>query len=97
MKKDLEEYNDSFNCLALHAIANIGGREMAETLANDVYRLLISGASKSVVKKKAALALLRLFRKHPDIIPIHDWADRIIAIMDDPDMVGLLSFLLILL
>jgi hypothetical protein len=30
------------NCLALHAIANIGGSEMADTLAPDVHRLLIS-------------------------------------------------------
>jgi AP-2 complex subunit alpha len=41
-KKDLDDMNEINNCLALHAIANIGGREMAETLANDVHRLLIS-------------------------------------------------------
>lgn len=41
-KKDLDDMNEINNCLALHAIANIGGREMAESLAPDVHRLLIS-------------------------------------------------------
>lgn len=42
IRKDLDEYNEVNNCLALHAIANIGGKEMAEALAGDVHRLLIS-------------------------------------------------------
>lgn len=44
--------------------------------------------SKSFVKKKAALTLLRLFRKHPDVIPVTDWAERIISLMDDYDLVN---------
>ncbi|KAI8992585.1 adaptin N terminal region-domain-containing protein [Pilobolus umbonatus] len=86
IKKDLDDMNEINNCLALHAIANIGGREMAESLANDVHRLLISPTSKSFVKKKAALTLLRLFRKHPDVIPVTDWAERIIGLMDEYDL-----------
>ncbi|KAF7730866.1 hypothetical protein EC973_001384 [Apophysomyces ossiformis] len=85
-KKDLDDMNEINNCLALHAIANIGGREMAESLATDVHRLLISPTSKSFVKKKAALTLLRLFRKYPDVIPVTDWADRIIGLMDEYDL-----------
>ncbi|KAI8368286.1 adaptin N terminal region-domain-containing protein [Radiomyces spectabilis] len=85
-KKDLDDMNEINNCLALHAIANIGGREMAESLATDVHRLLISPTSKSFVKKKAALTLLRLFRKHPDVVPVTDWADRIISLMDEYDL-----------
>jgi AP-2 complex subunit alpha len=42
IRKDLDDMNEINNCLALHAIANIGGREMAESLATDVHRLLIS-------------------------------------------------------
>jgi AP-2 complex subunit alpha len=42
IRKDLDEINEINNCLALHAIANIGGKEMAEALAEDVHRLLIS-------------------------------------------------------
>ncbi|PWN51031.1 putative alpha-adaptin C [Violaceomyces palustris] len=86
IKKDLDEMNEVNNCLALHAIANIGGKEMAEALAGDVHRLLISPTSKTFVKKKAALTLLRLYRKHPEVIPAEEWATRIIAIMDDENL-----------
>ncbi|KAF9983404.1 hypothetical protein BGZ65_001832 [Modicella reniformis] len=86
IRKDLDDSNEIHNCLALHAIANIGGREMAESLAGDVHRLLVSPNSKSFVKKKAALTMLRLFRKHPDVIPAPDWAERITNIIDDYDL-----------
>jgi AP-2 complex subunit alpha len=85
IRKDLLDHNELFNCLALHAIANVGGREMGEALSGEVHRLLISPASKSFVKKKAALTLLRLYRKHPDIVQ-PQWAERIISLMDDADM-----------
>ncbi|KAI9140452.1 adaptin N terminal region-domain-containing protein [Paraphysoderma sedebokerense] len=86
MKKDLEDLNEINNCLALHAIANIGGREMAEALGADVNKLLISGNTKSFVKKKAALCLLRLYRKYPDVLPVTDWAERIVSIMEDHNL-----------
>lgn len=41
--------------------------------------------SKAFVKKKAALTLLRLYRKFPDIIQ-PQWAERIISLMDDLDL-----------
>lgn len=85
IRKDLLDHNELFNCLALHAIANVGGREMGESLSGEVHRLLISPTSKSFVKKKSALTLLRLYRKHPDIIQ-PQWAERIISLMDDPDL-----------
>jgi hypothetical protein len=44
--------------------------------------------SKSFAKKKAGLTLLRLYRKHSDLLPISDWADRIINVLDDADLVG---------
>ena len=37
------------------------------------------------MKKKAALTLLRLYRKYPSIVQ-NQWAERIISLMDDPDM-----------
>ncbi|GAA6049489.1 hypothetical protein JCM3770_007364 [Rhodotorula araucariae] len=86
IRKDLDEMNETTNCLALHAIANVGGPDMAEALAPDVHRLLISPTSKSFVKKKAALTLLRLYRKHPEVIPAADWALRIVSILDDADL-----------
>lgn len=90
IRKDLLDHNELNNCLALHAVANVGGREMGEALSSDVHRLLISPTSKSFVKKKAALTLLRLYRKHPNIIQ-QEWAERIISLMDDPDMGVVLS------
>ncbi|KAJ1325142.1 AP-2 complex subunit alpha [Microdochium nivale] len=85
IRKDLLDNNELFNCLALHAIANVGGREMGEALSGEVHRLLISPTSKAFVKKKSALTLLRLYRKHPDIVQ-PQWAERIISLMDDVDL-----------
>lgn len=42
IRKDLMDHNELFNCLALHAIANVGSREMGEALSGEVHRLLIS-------------------------------------------------------
>ena len=47
--------------------------------------ILRASTSKAFVKKKAALTLLRLYRKYPGIVQ-NEWAERIISIMDDPDM-----------
>jgi AP-2 complex subunit alpha len=41
--------------------------------------------SKAFVKKKAALTLLRLYRKDPGIVQ-PQWAERIISLMDDVDL-----------
>lgn len=90
IRKDLQDHNEINNCLALHAVANVGGREMGEALSADVHRLLISPTSKAFVKKKAALTLLRLYRKYPAIMQ-QEWAERIIALMDDQDMGVVLS------
>ena len=42
IRKDLDGSNEVNECLALHAIANIGGKEMAEAISEDVHRLMIS-------------------------------------------------------
>lgn len=54
--------------------------------------LFFCSTSKAFVKKKAALTLLRLYRKHPGIVQ-PEWAERIISLMDDPDMGVALSVL----
>jgi len=41
--------------------------------------------SNSFVKKKAALTLLRLYRKQPTVVQ-RKWAERIISMMDDPNL-----------
>jgi AP-2 complex subunit alpha len=40
--KDLEDHNEINNCQALHAIANLGGKEMAEALSASVFRTMVS-------------------------------------------------------
>lgn len=58
IRKDLTDHNELFNCLALHAIANVGGREMGEALSGEVHRLLISPLAPG---EKTLTPLLTLF------------------------------------
>ncbi|KAJ3338982.1 hypothetical protein HDU93_008805 [Gonapodya sp. JEL0774] len=85
LRKDLEDANEINVCLALHCIANVGGREMAESLAIDVERVMVS-SSRPFIKKKAALTLLRLFRKHGDLMPVLDWVDQICPLIGHADL-----------
>ena len=41
MRKDIEDHNEIHNCLALQAISDLGGREVAESLIGDVCKLLV--------------------------------------------------------
>lgn len=75
-----------FQCLALDAIANIGGKEMAESLAPVVQKLLVANTSPAHVKKRSALALLRLYRKYPSIITPDLWASKLVGLLDDSDL-----------
>eukprot|EP00201_Polytomella_parva_P006204 CAMPEP_0175083532 /NCGR_PEP_ID=MMETSP0052_2-20121109/27451_1 /TAXON_ID=51329 ORGANISM="Polytomella parva, Strain SAG 63-3" /NCGR_SAMPLE_ID=MMETSP0052_2 /ASSEMBLY_ACC=CAM_ASM_000194 /LENGTH=1189 /DNA_ID=CAMNT_0016355025 /DNA_START=55 /DNA_END=3620 /DNA_ORIENTATION=- len=63
--RDLNSRNEAFQCLALSFIGTISGAEMAEALTQDVIKLLTAGGARPVVKKRAALCLLRLIRKAP--------------------------------
>ena len=85
MSKDLKDMNETVNCLALQAVANLANKEVAEALITDVYRLL-NPKNNPFVRKKAALCLLRLYRKSPDTVPVVDWADTIIATVEDNDV-----------
>lgn len=42
LQEDLQARSDFFQCLALSGIGNIGGKEMAESLAPVVQKLLIA-------------------------------------------------------
>lgn len=86
IKKDLEDRHEVNNCLALQGVANLGGREIAESLIGDVYKLLASANSVNFSRKKAALCILRLYRKHPEVVPVEDWAEKICALLDDYDL-----------
>jgi len=70
-KKDLESPTTSepIKCLALSAVAHIGGVEMAENMGNTVLRALTVGKSSASLKQRAALCLLRLHERLPDVVP----------------------------
>lgn len=87
IKKDLLPGNEYFQSLALSCIANVGGQEFAESLATDVQRVLVHGKTPWNVRKKAALALLRLFRKSPESVPQEsDFRSMTIALLEDEDL-----------
>ncbi|EFC38249.1 predicted protein [Naegleria gruberi] len=86
MKNDLNSKNPNDQCLALTAIANIGGKEQAEALAHDVQKLLISNETKLTVRKKAALTLLNLHRKYPESLPPDSWSEKVIALINGRDL-----------
>lgn len=85
IKKDLNAMNDYFTCLALNCIATVGGSAISDALSDDIFKLLISPTSQDFVRKKAALTILRLYRKDPKIIdPLR--ADRIVALIDSTSL-----------
>ncbi|KAG2555318.1 hypothetical protein PVAP13_9KG560600 [Panicum virgatum] len=86
VRNDIIGRNETFQCLALTMVGNTGGKEFSESLAPDVQKLLISSSCRPVVRKKAALCLLRLYRKNPDVVNIDGWADRMAQLLDERDL-----------
>ncbi|CAO2814651.1 unnamed protein product [Amaranthus hypochondriacus] len=86
VRNDIIGRNETFQCLALTLVGNIGGREFAESLAPDVQKLLMSSSCRPLVRKKAALCLLRLYRKNPDVVNVDGWSDRMTQLLDERDL-----------
>lgn len=83
--KDLKSMNDYFVCLALACVATVGGEILVDVIKDEVFRLLISPTSQDFVRKKAALTMLRLYKKDNRCIP-PTRSDRIVALLDDPNL-----------
>ncbi|KAL5981948.1 hypothetical protein ACLOJK_016015 [Asimina triloba] len=96
VRNDIIGRNETFQCLALTMVGNIGGREFAESLAPDVQKLLISSSCRPLVRKKAALCLLRLYRKNADVVNVDGWSDRMSQLLDERDL-GVLTSVMSLL
>ncbi|KAJ0964279.1 hypothetical protein J5N97_029401 [Dioscorea zingiberensis] len=96
VRNDIIGRNETFQCLALTMVGNIGGREFAESLAPDVQKLLISSSCRPLVRKKAALCLLRLYRKNLDVLRIDGWPDRMAQLLEERDL-GVLTSVMSLL
>ncbi|XP_047435704.1 AP-2 complex subunit alpha-2 isoform X2 [Mugil cephalus] len=83
IKNDLASRNPSFMNLALHCIANVGSREMAEAFASEIPNILVAGDTMDSVKQSAALCLLRLNRTSPDLVPMGEWTARVVHLLND--------------
>uniref|UniRef100_A0A2I2YWE7 AP-2 complex subunit alpha n=1 Tax=Gorilla gorilla gorilla TaxID=9595 RepID=A0A2I2YWE7_GORGO len=85
IKNDLASRNPTFMGLALHCIASVGSREMAEAFAGEIPKVLVAGYVDTMdsVKQSAALCLLRLYRTSPDLVPMGDWTSRVVHLLND--------------
>ncbi|XP_018619532.1 AP-2 complex subunit alpha-2-like isoform X1 [Scleropages formosus] len=83
IKNDLASRNPTFMNLALHCIANVGSREMAEAFATEIPRILVAGDTMDSVKQSAALCLLRLNRTSPDLLAMGEWTSRVVHLLND--------------
>ncbi|EDM12097.1 adaptor protein complex AP-2, alpha 2 subunit, isoform CRA_b [Rattus norvegicus] len=88
IKNDLASRNPTFMGLALHCIANVGSREMAEAFAGEIPKILVAGDTMDSVKQSAALCLLRLYRTSPDLVPMGDWTSRVVHLLNDQHLVS---------
>lgn len=66
LKLDLTNANQYIQALSLITIGNLATQDMARDLSSDVEKIL--RGSNSYLRKKAALATIRLFKKEPDLI-----------------------------
>uniref|UniRef100_UPI00398F0B82 AP-2 complex subunit alpha-2 isoform X3 n=1 Tax=Pristiophorus japonicus TaxID=55135 RepID=UPI00398F0B82 len=83
LKNDLASRNPTFMGLALHCIANVGSREMAEAFAGEIPKILVAGDTMDSAKQSAALCLLRLYRTSPDLVPMGEWTSRVVHLLND--------------
>mmetsp|Transcript_28079 Transcript_28079/g.53476 ORF Transcript_28079/g.53476 Transcript_28079/m.53476 type:complete len:1010 (+) Transcript_28079:139-3168(+) len=94
IRNDVICRNESFQCLALTCVANVGGKEFAEALVGDVQKLLMTTTVRPVVRKKAALCLLRLLRKNPDAVHSDSWGcEQMLHLLEERDL-GVLTAVL---
>ncbi|GAB4815001.1 hypothetical protein N2152v2_002047 [Parachlorella kessleri] len=100
VRNDLISRNEAFQCLALDFVANVGGTEFAQLLMTDVMNILSNGATRPIVRKKAALCLLRLIRKAPpdqEVMQPEVWSVKLAALLEDRDLGVLLGLATLLL
>lgn len=113
IKNDLLGSSNFGTTLALAAVGNFGGMDFSEALGGDVQRMLIRPAdinrggpaqsyeeevrNKSLIRKKAALCLLTLYRSNKDVISVDDWVDHMAMLLTDSDLGVLISTMSLLL
>lgn len=81
LKKDLNSSNSIECSLAISGIASVVSTELAHDIGGDLVRLL--NHSKPFIRKRAVLALYKIFLKYPDSLPM--LFDQVVDKLDDPD------------
>lgn len=79
MKLDLTNSNQYIQALSLITIGNLATQDMARDLASDVEKILAQ--NNSYLRKKAALATIRLIKKEPDLV--EHMSEKIVALLKD--------------
>ncbi|CAM9242459.1 unnamed protein product [Ectocarpus fasciculatus] len=79
LKVDLGNPNQYIVALSLITIGNLATQDMARDLASDVEKIL--NQQNSYLRKKAALATIRLFKKEPDLI--EHMTDSVVSLLKD--------------
>jgi len=97
--------------LALAAVSNMGGSDLADALAGDVQRLISTDTpsymiqgdaetvfrSKTLLTKKASLCLLRLYRTNPECVNLNDWVTKLAKLLEDRNLGVITSVMSLLL
>jgi AP-2 complex subunit alpha len=69
---DLVSSKEFNQCLALTAVANIGGKDFAESMHQGVKKLLVTPSTSIQIRKKAFLTYLRLYRKYREVADVDE-------------------------
>lgn len=77
----------------------VGGAEFAQLLVSDVLGVMAHGATRPLVRKKAAFCLLRMFKKNSNdaLIASDEWGTKMATLLEETDLgvlLGLTSLLL---
>lgn len=112
IKNDLNSSSHFGQTLALAAVGNFGGMDFSDALGSDVQRMLTnptdsrSGGvpatyeeevrTRTQIRKKAALCLLKLYRGNRDFFSVEEWIDRMAILLADRDIGVLISVMSLL-
>lgn len=84
MRNDLLSNNLAGITLALAAIGNIGGVELADSLSEDIEHVILNPfehrgdvqLNNPLIVKKACMCLLQMYRANPDCVDIESWPKK---------------------
>lgn len=81
LKKDLNSVHYIETSLAISGIAAVVSKDLALDIVDDMAKML--SHSKPLIRKKAVLAMFKIFLKNPDAL--RSYYDRIVEKLEDPD------------